>query len=147
MRSLMVLGSFLLIGSMSVAFGQPGQGGGGGQRSRMSVEDRVAELKTQLDLTADQVTKITAIMQNQRDTMQTMRDKFGDDRDGMRAEMTKLRASTDKAISALLTDVQRKKYEEIIAQRQQGRPGQGGGQGKPNAPKDSTKASVPSNGK
>jgi periplasmic protein CpxP/Spy len=133
MRSLTVLASILVVGSLSVVSAQQGQGGGGGPRQRMSVEDRVAELKTQLTLTADQATKITAVMQKQRDTMQVLRDKFGDDRDGMREAMKPVRENSDKAIMALLTDVQKKKYEEIIAQRGQG------GRG-PGAPKDSTKA-------
>jgi hypothetical protein len=144
MRCLTVFSSLLLIGSLSAAFGQQGQGA---PRQRMSVEERVAELKTQLGLSTDQVPKITAVMQAQRDTMQAIRDRYGDDRDGTRAEMGKLRASTDKAISALLTDTQRKKYEEAMAQRQQerGGHGQGGEQGKP--ARDSTKAQTDPKGK
>ncbi|HMD68986.1 MAG TPA: hypothetical protein VKF42_08935 [Chitinivibrionales bacterium] len=99
----------------------------------MSVEDRVNHLKTQLDLSADQVTKITAILQNQRETMQTLRQKYGDDRQGMRQAMTALRTGTDNEISAVLTDVQRKKYDAMIAQRQKerGEEGQNNTQGKP----------------
>ena len=133
MRYLSVFASLLLAGSLSVISAQQGQGGQGGHHQMMSVEDRVNHLKTQLDLSADQVTKITVIMQNQRDTMQTLRKKYGDDRQGMRQAMESLRASTDKAISAVLTDPQREKYDAMIAQRQKERSegGQNGTQGKP----------------
>jgi periplasmic protein CpxP/Spy len=130
MRYLSVFASLLLAGSLSVISAQQGQGG---HRQMMSVEDRVNHLKTQLDLSADQVTKVTVIMQNQRDTMQTLRKKYGDDRQGMRQAMESLRASTDKAISAVLTDPQREKYDAMIAQRQKerGEGGQNNTQGKP----------------
>ncbi len=133
MRCLSVLASLVLAGLFSVASAQQGQGGQGGHRQMMSVEDRVNHLKTQLDLSADQVTKITAILQNQRDAMQTLHQKYGDDRQGMRQEMTALRAGADKDISAVLTDVQRKKYDAMIAQRQKerGDGGQNGTQAKP----------------
>ncbi len=135
MRCLPVFASLLLAGSLSLALAQQGQGGQGGEGTHhqmMSVEDRVNQLKTQLCLSADQVTKITAIMQTQRDTMQALREKYGDDRQSMRQAMSGLRANADKAISAVLTDIQRKKYEAMIAQRQKERGDRGqGGQGKP----------------
>jgi hypothetical protein len=138
MRFLTVYASVLLLGSLFPAFSQPGPGG---PRQRMTVEERAADLKAQLGLSADQVTKVTAVLQKQRDTTQAIREKYGDDREGMRAEMGKIREQTDKDISALLTDTQRKKYEEIVAQRQQGgRRGQGpgGGERAGAAPKDTT---------
>jgi Spy/CpxP family protein refolding chaperone len=133
MRCLPFFGSLLLAGSLSVALAQQSQGGQGPHHQMMSVEDRVNQLKTQLGLSADQVTKITAIMQTQRDTMQALREKYGDDRQSMRQAMSGLRANADKAISAVLTDTQRKKYEAMIAQRQKerGDRGQGNAQGKP----------------
>jgi|SRR5271157_888567 Spy/CpxP family protein refolding chaperone len=133
MRCLSVFASLVVAGLFSVVSAQQGQGGQGGHRQMMSVEDRVNHLKTQLDLSADQVTKITAILQNQRETMQTLRQKYGDDRQGMRQAMTALRTGTDNEISAVLTDVQRKKYDAMIAQRQKerGEEGQNNTQGKP----------------
>jgi len=137
MRCLTAYASVLLIGSLIPAFSQPGPGG---PRQRMTVEERVADLKTQLSLSADQVTKVTALLQKQQDSTRALREKYGDDREGMRAEMGKVREQTDRDISTLLTDTQRKKYDEIVAQRQQGRrDGSGPGAGRTDAaPKDTT---------
>lgn len=131
MRRVMIFASCLLAGYFSGISAQSGQGAQGSHHQMMSVQDRVNQLKTQLDLSADQVTKITAIMQSQRDTMQTLRQKFGDDRQGMRQAMTALRARFDKEISAVLTGVQRGKYEALIAQRQKEMGAQGQGHGRP----------------
>ena len=132
MRSVGVLASFLIAVSLTVVSAQ-GQGGQGNHHQMMSVQDRVNQLKTQLDLSADQVTKITAIMESQRDTMQSLRDKFGDDRQSMHQAMTTIRAKFDKEITAVLTDVQKKKFDALIAKRQNGKgdAAQGTGQGKP----------------
>jgi hypothetical protein len=65
--------------------------------------------------------------------MQMLRKKYGDDRQGMRQAMNELRASTDKAISAVLTEAQQKKYDAMIAERSRGRGdwGQGNAKDKP----------------
>lgn len=139
MRSFTVCVSVLLLGTLVPAFSQPGPGG---PRQRMTVEERAADLKAQLGLSADQATKVTALLQEQQDSTQAIRQRYGDDREGMRAEMGTIREQTDKDISALLTDTQRKKYEEIVAQRQQGgRRGQAPGAGAAGAaPRDTTAA-------
>ena len=83
----------------------------GGERQRMSVEDRVAQMAKELDLTADQQKKITAIY-----TEFNSKRKTGErpTREQMRAEMEKV----DKQVTAVLTKTQQKKYEELKQARQ-----------------------------
>jgi len=118
MRFLPVLASLLLVGSFSIVSAQQGQGSKESQHKMMSVEDRVNQLKITLDLSADQVTKITAIMQSQRDTMKTLHEKYGKDHEAMRQAMSTLRPTFEKQISAVLTEAQQKKYDAIIAQHE-----------------------------
>ena len=83
---------------------------GGGPR-RMSMEERVAQMAKELDLTAEQQQKITAIY-----TEFGQKRKAGErpTREQMRAEFEKM----DKQITDVLNDTQKKKYEEMKQARQ-----------------------------
>jgi hypothetical protein len=115
MRIMSFLAPVLVVGSLSMVCGQQGQGN---HHQMMSVEDRVNKLKTELDLSADQVTKITAIIQDQRSKMQALHEKYANDHDGMHKAMSALRPTFDSEISAALTDAQRVKFDAMTAQRQ-----------------------------
>jgi len=93
-------------------------GGPGGGRGRGLNADMLAE---QLGLSADQKTKVAAIIQKQREQMEAI------PQEERREKGRALREETDKAISAVLTDEQKKKFEEMRANRPRG--GQGGGPG------------------
>ena len=82
----------------------------GGERQRMSVEDRVAQMAKELDLTADQQKKITAIYTESEKKRNSERPT----REQMRAEFEKI----DKQVTAVLTKTQQKKYEEMKQARQ-----------------------------
>ena len=86
----------------------------GGERQRMSVEDRVAQMAKELDLTADQQKKITAIYSGFSSKRETGERPT---REQMRAEMEKV----DKQVIAVLTKTQQKKYEELKQARQERR--------------------------
>jgi HlyD family secretion protein len=103
----------------SEAVAQPAGGGGGGgfaaQRERLISE---------LQLTADQQSKLDAIQAEMRPKFMAMRDMDETERQGAREKITfEMRSK----ISAMLTADQRKKYQEMIANAPA--PGSGGSGG------------------
>lgn len=93
------------VGSMSA------QRGGG--RQKMTVEQQVANMTKELNLTADQQKKITAIY---TDFEQKRKAGAEVSREQMRAERQEL----DKQVNAVLTDTQKAKYEEMKKARRGG---------------------------
>ena len=99
--------------------GRPGGGRPGGGFGRNPY--------AQLDLTEEQQQKIQAIQQAQSAEMRKMFEQLrdgGGDREGMRAKFTEMREKFDKQREAILTDAQKKKYQELLQNRPQRRPGQ-----------------------
>ncbi len=58
-----------------------------------------------------------------RRTLEELRNGGGD-REGLRAKFTEMREKFDKQREAILTDAQKKKYQELLQNRPQRRPGQ-----------------------
>ena len=85
-----------------------------GGRHRMSVENRVAQMTKELELTTDQQKKITAIY-----TESESKRKSGErpTREQMRAEFDKI----DKQVTAVLTTSHKKMYEKMKQARQNSR--------------------------
>ena len=108
MKKIIVFALAVLLGAGTMS-AQRGSG-----RQRMSVEDRVAQMAKELDLTADQQKKITAIY-----TDFNSKRKTGErpTREQMRTEMEQI----DKQVTAVLTKTQQKKYEELKQARQERR--------------------------
>ncbi len=105
-------------GFFSEAVAQPAGGGGGGfaaQRERLISE---------LQLTADQQSKLDAIQIEMRPKFMAMRDLDEAERQGAREKIT---AEMRSKISAMLTADQRKKYQEMIANAPAASPAAGGG--------------------
>lgn len=105
MKKIIVFALAVLLGAGTMS----AQRGGG--RQRMTVENRVAQMTKELDLTADQQKRITAIY-----TESESKRKTGErpTREQMRAEFEKI----DKQVTAVLTTSQKKKYEEMKQARQ-----------------------------
>ena len=105
MKKIIVFALAVLLGAGTMS----AQRGGGHQR--MSVENRVAQMTKELDLTADQQKKITAIY-----TESEKKRNSGErpTREQMRAEFEEI----DKQVTAVLTKTQQKKYEEMKQARQ-----------------------------
>ena len=105
MKKIIVFALAVLLGAGTMS----AQRGGGHQR--MSVEDRVAQMAKELDLTAYQQKKITAIY-----TDFNSKRKTGErpTREQMRTEIEQI----DKQVTAVLTKTQQKKYEEMKQARQ-----------------------------
>lgn len=83
------------------------------QPQRMSIEDRVKILRDSLKLTDEQTTKITRILEDQREEMTTAMNENRGDRAAMRTTMQELRKKMDSQIKAILTEDQAKKYDEM----------------------------------
>lgn len=111
MKRLVVLTAIALMG-FGTMFAQRGGG-----RHRMSVEEQVSNLKKELSLTDEQTKKVTALY---TDFQNKMKEAEGDSREKMRSEREKL----DKQVEALLTDDQKKAFQQMKSQHQRG-PGQG----------------------
>jgi Spy/CpxP family protein refolding chaperone len=87
-------------------------------------EEFVKELKKELNFTSDQETKIQKILEAQSEEVKKMfesakkdreakREEMKKEREAMHEKMEKQRKETDAKISAVLTDNQKKKYEEL----------------------------------
>lgn len=101
---------------------------GGGQR--LSPEDRAKQLQTQLKLTDDQTTKVTAILKVQTTKTDSIRTAANGDRTAMRAAMGPIRTAANDQIKAILTPDQVTAYQKLLDEqraRQQGGGGGGGG--------------------
>ena len=84
------------------------------QRQRMSPEDRTKQLKEQLSLTEEQTDSVLVIITNAQDEMRkAFRSSNGGDRNTMRGTVHQQREKTNDEIARLLTDEQKKKFDEI----------------------------------
>ena len=104
------------------------QGGGGGGRGGMDPATRVAAIDKAVTLTADQKTKITALLTDDQKKMMDIRNS-GEDMSTARPKMMAIRTDENTKIKAMLTDDQKPKFDAYLASMPQGRgPGGGGGQ-------------------
>ena len=87
------------------------------QPQRMSIEDRVKILKDSLKLNDDQSTKITKILEDQREEMTNAMNENKDNRDAMQTARREIMKKTDEQIKSLLTEDQAKKYDQMLKTR------------------------------
>ena len=126
--------------------GQERREGRGPRDPQQMIDGRVARMTQELQLTADQQTRIRAILNNERTQMEALRQKNGFQRPGdgqrpdgarpdsarrgegrgrgfggrqMPPEFKALRDQTDKQIEGVLSSSQLTKYRELRAQREQ----------------------------
>jgi protein CpxP len=117
MKKILLLCCFL----MGIAAASHAQGGG-----RKSPEEMAKGLQTQLKLTDDQTTKITAIYKDQATKMDSVRTAANGDRSAMRgARMPIMKATNDK-VKAILTPEQATAYDAWMKERME-KMRQGGG--------------------
>jgi len=105
--------------------GAVGGAGGGGAGRRGGVDQQMARLSEQLNLTDAQKPKVKAVLEEQSKEMQELRNIT--DQTERRSKLMALREETNKKLKAILTPEQFKKYEEI--QPRGGRRNGGGGGG------------------
>ena len=101
------------------------QGGG----MRRSPEDRAKALQTQLKLTDDQTSKVTAIYKVQATKMDSVRTAANGDRQAMRSAMMPLMKDSNDKIKAILTPEQATAYDKIMQDRMDRMRNGGGGGG------------------
>ncbi len=100
-----------------------------------SAEERVKiqseRLNERLKLTADQKTKVDAILLSQAKSMDSLRNAAGEgaDRRALFEKMKPIRDENDKKIAALLTEEQKKTYATIQEEMRNRMGGQGRGNG------------------
>ncbi len=100
-----------------------GPGGGGGGRGMMSPQSQLDAMSQTLNLTDDQKPKVLAILTDSQKQMMDLRNSGGDPAD-MRPKMMAIRTGQADKIKALLTDEQKKKYDDMLAaQANRGRGG------------------------
>jgi protein CpxP len=102
---------------------RPEGGPRAGQRGDMAKE-RLNKMAEELNLTADQKTKVEAVLKEQAETMRGLRDAAPEER---REKMQAARKEIDGKIKAILTAEQYAKWEKMRAQRGPGGPGGPGG--------------------
>jgi Spy/CpxP family protein refolding chaperone len=107
MRHILTFGAFLVALTLIGFSASPAQRGG--DRGAQLME----RLKKDLALSDSQAAKIDSLLKVQRAQISDLRDKYGDDREGMMEEMRGVREKTNTAIEALLTDEQVTKYRKI----------------------------------
>ncbi len=130
-RVAMRAGAVALCSAALCAVPMMAQGGGGG--GRMTPEARVAAIDTAVTLTADQKTKITAILTADQKKMADMR-ASGEDMTTLMPKIQAMRADENTQIKALLTDEQKPKFDTYLASQPQRGPRPGGGPGGAGAP-------------
>ncbi len=97
-------------------------------RGMPTVDERLAQMTEQLQLTEEQATKVRPILEKQDRQRQELFEKYGGDRETMRSEMRKLVEQGDEELAGVLTEQQMKKHVEQRQQRMRrgppgGRPG------------------------
>jgi len=109
-----------------------------GRSRRMDPARRVEMLTKQLNLTADQKTKVLDILKSDRSKMESMRDDSSLSAQDRHAKMMDIRKASNDQVRALLDSNQQKKFDQMQSQQEQWMQGHHpGGEGMgapPNAP-------------
>lgn len=108
----------------------PAEGSSGMQhRAAPDPQKQADRLAKRLGLSADQTSKITAILQNRQQQAAALRSDSSLDRDDRRAKMRSIQESTQAQINAVLTPAQQAEYAKMQQEMhdRQGQREHGGG--------------------
>ncbi len=111
----LALGSLLVCNNMGYAQDTKE----GKKKGGPSVEQRVDQLSTELNLTADQKTKVTAIMQEEATKSRELRSDTSLSREQRAEKRRAIMQETSTKVKAVLTPDQRTKYDKILEQRKE----------------------------
>ena len=106
-----------LLASLPLLLAQPDPSSDGDRPRPRTVEERLDRMKKDLELTEEQVTKIKPILAEAREKMDELRGKLDNDRDALREQGKAIWDETRAKIDEVLTADQRKKADELRAQR------------------------------
>jgi periplasmic protein CpxP/Spy len=79
-----------------------------------NVDDHVKELSTKLNLTADQQTKVKAILEENHQQMQTIMNDKSLSMDDKHAKMKSMHDSVHSKVRDILTDEQKPKFDAMV---------------------------------
>jgi Spy/CpxP family protein refolding chaperone len=144
LAGVLALGTFTLgaCALMAQNDGPPPGGRGGGPGGRGFNPDRQVEMLThRLNLTADQQTQVKAVLTEQRQKMEALRNAApaasadsSQAAPNRRQQMETIRTDSDAKITALLNDDQKTKYAAMVQERKERTEQRGGGDGPPPPP-------------
>ena len=100
--------------------GQPSEqsmGRHGGGRRMPSVDDQIKHLTKQLNLSADQQTKLKPILEDQRKQMEAVHNDSSLSREDRLSKMQALRQSSDADIKGVLNEEQQKNFDKMRAEQ------------------------------
>ena len=113
--------------SASAQEAKQGKKGGDTERRGQMAQQRVEYLSKELDLTAEQKTKLTALFEEEGKKMREMRDLTPEQR---REKATAMREENQKKMKEILTPAQYEKWEKSRAEMRKRAPGERKGEGK-----------------
>ena len=105
--------AIMIVIGIAILFSTPAQA----QPQRMSVEDRVKILKDSLKLTSEQSSKITSILEDQREEITMAMNENRDNPDSARTAVQRIMKKSDNQIKTILTEDQAQKYDEMLKAR------------------------------
>lgn len=120
-----LMGGLVFSQSTTGQAGQPGQqagqsgapsqapGGMPSDQARMQVQDALARISTELNLTADQKQKIQPILQSEYTQLKTVQDDPSMSPDQKRAKAKDIHDSASSQISSILTPEQQQKWQTM----------------------------------
>ncbi|MBV6458124.1 MAG: hypothetical protein HONBIEJF_01247 [Fimbriimonadaceae bacterium] len=125
----LVVSAVLVLGAVAFAQdqggGRGGRGGGFGMRGMqgrggtpLALVNRT-DVQADLNLTADQKSKLTALREKQQEEMRANMENMrggGGDREEMMKQFREMQEKNDKAVAAILTEEQNKRIREIWVQ-------------------------------
>jgi periplasmic protein CpxP/Spy len=92
---------------------------GRGHHGMPDAAQRTQELTKQLNLTADQQTKVQDILTSERSQMQSLHQDTSQSQQDRRSKMMDIHKTSDTQIRTLLDSTQQKKWDEMQAKREQ----------------------------
>jgi Spy/CpxP family protein refolding chaperone len=92
-----------------------------------NVDDHVKELTTKLNLTADQQTKVKAILEEHNQQMQAMMKDDSGSKEDRHAKMKSMHDSVHAKVREVLTDEQKPKFDAMVKDMENNMHGHGKG--------------------
>jgi periplasmic protein CpxP/Spy len=117
------LAAAVVLASGGMAMAQDQKAPEGKKKGFMTPEQRIERMSTELNLTADQKTKLTSLFEEQNKKMRELREDSNLSQEQRREKMQAFRTENDKKMKEILTPEQYTKWEK---QREQMK-GKGGG--------------------
>jgi len=136
----------LAAGAPAAQYQGGGYGGGqgeGGRRGPMSPDEQLKRMTKDLNLTADQQSKIKPILVDEQKKMEDLRNDSSGDRQAMRGKMMQIRQDTNNQVRALLDDKQKEKLDKQEQERQDRMQNRRGGPGGPGGPGEDNQGGNP----